>query len=305
MRKDFNRVLTEDPRYGSNKKFREYRNAKGNAVFDEEFSGGKESMMMRRRIAKGERKSFGDHLSPLRGWVAKQVGKKWDDVYSEVCALFDRRSFIKAHVHQHLLRDFVELNTKYIDGKVCTLSRWNGWREIGSSKYDEFYVHPVTGILCTAREDKEAGHAAKAEAARAAELAEVFRVHNRNTHLYFENGQWWLYFLTDIPQPYWEYRCPSWWTNAERERWKTMTLTEREREGQLLFVRPAFNPIRPPAVAAPYGSRAWFARSMCPENRYYCAKRVASRKILKGHGLAGTAEFVENTRTHREMSKYR
>lgn len=305
MRNDFNRVLTEDPRRGSDRKFREYRRAKGNAVFDDEFSGGKESMMKRRRVAKGERKSFGDHLSPLRGWVAKQVGKKWDDVYSEVCALFDRRSFIKDHVHQHIFRDFVQINTRMIDGKVCVLDRWDGWHEIEADyRRHDFYVHPITGILCTTYKEKEPGHAARAAEKAAEHRDKVFREHSKDAHLYFENGQWWVYLLADRPALRIEYRCPSWWTNAERVRWETMTLAEREREGQPVWVRPEIAEIKAPHVRT--GARYWHTRDMCPDGRYYFEKRVASRKILKAHGLDGTAVFEDvGTMSHRARSKYR
>lgn len=309
MRSDFNRVLTEDPRRGSRTKFREYRRAKGNAVFDEEFSGGKESMMKRRRIAKGERKSLGDHLSPLEGWVRKQVGKNWDAVYSEVCRLFDRRSQIKDHVHRHIFRDYVETNTRLVDGKVCLFNRWDGWLPIEDTGWRrrQFYVHPVTGVLCSTRKENEAGHKERAIQEANERRHAVFRVHNKNAHLYFENGRWWVYFLADRPAPHIEYRCPSWWSNLERARWETMTLAEREREGQPVWVRTHVDEIKAPAVPC-YAKRSWNrACTMCPNDRYYFEKRVASRKILKAHGLVGQAEFKEDqsTRSHREMSKYR
>lgn len=293
MRSDFNRVLTEDPRYGSRTKFREYRRAKENAVFDEEFSGGKESMMARRRAAKGSRKTFGDHLSPLRRWVEKQVGRRWDDVYSEVCELFDRRSQIKDHVHVHLLRDFVELNTRMIDGEVRVFSRWDGWIAPETRwRRQRFYVHPVTGVLCGTHKENEPGHAKRKAEERAAAQHAIFRVHSKDEHLHFEDGQWWVYRMADVPERRIEYRCPTWWTNAERERWETMTLAEREREGQPVWVRDRYDPISA-------------QRNTCPNDKYYVEKRVANRKILKAHGLDGTAEFKERSRSHREMSKYR
>lgn len=308
MRDDFNRVLTEDPRRGSRWKFREYRRAKANAIFDDEFSGGKESMMKRRRLAGGERKNFGDLLGPLEGWVRKQVGKKWNDVYSEVCALFDRRSQIKDHVHQHILGDFVERNTKLIDGKVCVLNRWDGWIEVGTTPFGRrrgFYVHPVTGILCTTRKEREPGSAKREQAAKQERLDGVFREHDRNTHLYFEDGAWWVYILADRPAPHLEYRCPTWWRGKDRQRWETMTLAEREREGSPVWVQAKVNEVKAPAVA--YGARSWQYRSMAPADRYYFKKHVAGRKLLKVHDLVGTAEYKEDegALSHREMNKYR
>jgi hypothetical protein len=239
----------------------------------------------------------------FRGWVAKQVGKNWNDVYSEVCSKFDRRSFIKDHVHQHIFMNFVEVNTKFIDGKVCVLSRWDGWVDIEARRSSDFYVHPVTGVLCSTRKDNEPGHAKAAEEKRAAARNEVFRVHNKDAHLYFENGQWWLYFMADIPELRLEYRCPWWWTNKEREAWTSMTLAEQEQSGQRVWVRPEFETVQAPAV--PYGSRFWQRRDLCTVGRYYFAKRVANQKVLKSHNLLGTAEFVEKTMSHREASKYR
>ena len=66
MREDFHRVLTTDPRRGSRLRFTEVRRSKNNATFDEEFSGGKESMKTQRRRTFQQRKTFGDHIQPLR-----------------------------------------------------------------------------------------------------------------------------------------------------------------------------------------------------------------------------------------------
>jgi hypothetical protein len=35
--------------------------------------------------------SFGDHISPLRGFLRKNVGRPWDKVYSEFCEHADPR----------------------------------------------------------------------------------------------------------------------------------------------------------------------------------------------------------------------
>lgn len=305
MRNDFDKVLTEDPRRGSRAKFRQVRRSKKNACFDGEFSGGKESMMTQRRNQqKQNRKTFGDHLNPLRKFIASQVGKRWDDVYSEICAKFDQRSQLKFHVHAHVFGDFVELKTRLIDGKVCILNRWDGWQEIGTSySRRDFYVHP-NGVLCTTYKENEPGHAAKAAAEKLARQNAVFREHNKDEHLYLENGVWMLYRLADRPAPHIEYRCPTWWTTLERLRWEKMTLAEREREGQAVWVRTPVMEVKAPGVA--YGGRYYQTRDMAPANRYYVTKQVASRKYLRAHGLVGTATGVPSkTMSHREASQYR
>jgi len=75
-----------------------------------------------RRVAKGdiepdeyvgiERKNpwsgekFTDHLSPLYGYLRKNAGRAWNDVYSDLAAQFDVRSLAGYHVFvQHIQRE--------------------------------------------------------------------------------------------------------------------------------------------------------------------------------------------------------
>lgn len=85
-------------------------------------------------------KEFDDKLTPVLRWLAKQVGKKWDDVYSEIKQTFDVRTTAGRHiVYDHLIGsvDIVpDLRFSYYStGDDNTTSR----------KYD-FYVED--GILC-------------------------------------------------------------------------------------------------------------------------------------------------------------
>jgi len=49
-------------------------------------------------------KNFDDKLGAVHRWVKKQVGKKWDDVYSELSKRFDRRTVAGNHViEDHIL----------------------------------------------------------------------------------------------------------------------------------------------------------------------------------------------------------
>ena len=175
MRKDFDKVITEDPRRGGVRKFREIRHSKGNEVFDEEFSGGKESIMQRRRIAGGERKQFGDHLAPLRGFMRSKVGQCWDDVYSEICRTFDQRKQTNAHILQHVQDDFLT-KVVLINGEIYRVSTWAQTAPLGTSpgKYVDFYVHPLTGILCSNHKENEVGTKKRLKAKR-----EAFREQQR------------------------------------------------------------------------------------------------------------------------------
>jgi hypothetical protein len=53
------------------------------------------------RVTRG----FDDKLGPARRWLARQVGRRWDAVFAEICARFDTRTVAGRHiVHDHLLR---------------------------------------------------------------------------------------------------------------------------------------------------------------------------------------------------------
>ncbi len=97
------------------------------------------------------RKGLTDLLGPLKRWLQAQVGRAWNDVYSEACAVIKPDSIIRAHVKTHLLQ-FVERHTFMHDGKVCVLEM--GYRGRGIVPVDErhygwslFFVHPETGLL--------------------------------------------------------------------------------------------------------------------------------------------------------------
>jgi len=101
------------------------------------------------------RKWLTDLLGPLRRWLHSQVGRPWNDVYSEACAVIKPDSIIRAHIKTHLL-EFVERHTFVHGGKVCVLD--TGYRGRGIVPVMEtcqrrvsFFVHPETGLLCELR----------------------------------------------------------------------------------------------------------------------------------------------------------
>ncbi len=98
------------------------------------------------------RKGLTDLLGPLRRWLQAQVGRPWNDVYSEACAVIKPDSIIRAHVKTHLLQ-FVQRDTLMHDGKVCALETGYGARgivpveELSGRCRNLFFVHPETGRL--------------------------------------------------------------------------------------------------------------------------------------------------------------
>ena len=102
------------------------------------------------RRAYKSRKAFTDLLGPLKRWLQSQVGRPWNDVYSEACEVIKADSPIRAHVKTHLL-EFVERHTFMRDGVVCIIdtSRKGGIIPVTAKRfgYTLFYVHPETGLL--------------------------------------------------------------------------------------------------------------------------------------------------------------
>ena len=97
-----------------------------------------------------QRKAFTDLLGPLKRWLHSQVGRPWNDVYSEACAVIKPDSVIRAHIKTHLL-EFVQRHTFMHEGSVCVLDTWRGGgiRPVTAKQFGRsaFYVHPETGQL--------------------------------------------------------------------------------------------------------------------------------------------------------------
>lgn len=80
-----------------------------------------------RRYARerGGWKRLNENLSPLRRYMERQVGRRWDDVYSEICANLRPTSTVQQHVRDHV-PDLVDLggpqrrwwrHDLFVDGK--------------------------------------------------------------------------------------------------------------------------------------------------------------------------------------------
>jgi hypothetical protein len=121
------------------------------------------------------RKGLTDLLGPLKRWLFSQVGRPWNDVYSEACAVIKADSVIRAHVKTHLLQ-FVERNTFMQDGHVCVLEfsyRGRGVIRVDERRYrgNLFFVHPETNLLCVVPQKSRKVFRAE----RRAERAKTFR----------------------------------------------------------------------------------------------------------------------------------
>jgi hypothetical protein len=207
LRDDLTKVLCEQERPRSWDCYSNYRNLKefeDRQTFDEEdfedraeycrhttVGGGGTRESMKHRYGY-DAKSFGEHLTPLYGVIRKNVGRKWDKVYSELCKSFDRRSATGNHIFQHLFDQLAKPEDTFIgiDGKVWVRGSYWGAEAIRDSRYP-YYVDPRDGILkhnthVKSYKQVNREHAAK----KAAELEKVRRVVDDDTELHLIDGVW-------------------------------------------------------------------------------------------------------------------
>jgi hypothetical protein len=95
-------------------------------------------------------KWLNENLRPLVRFLRSRVGRRWDDVHSEIATRISCRSAVQKHVLDHL-RDYVVENVHIVQGRVERLAS-RGYEppllSYGMRFY--FYVHPETRLLCLA-----------------------------------------------------------------------------------------------------------------------------------------------------------
>jgi hypothetical protein len=145
MRPDMHKVVVERPRWNPGPGKNGRRANLPNELLPK-FEG------MRRPYSM--RKGFTDLLGPLRRWLRAQVGRPWDDVYSEACSVIKPDSVIRAHIKTHLL-EFVHRHTFIKNNEVwCFTNRWPSQElplTAAASRWVPFYIHPLTRLLCEAQ----------------------------------------------------------------------------------------------------------------------------------------------------------
>jgi len=109
MRTDLAQLLVETPRHNSGEFYRVHRRR---ANRDLDLAPTKQGM----RRPYFDRKEFGEYLTPLKGFLRKNVGRPWDKVFSELNSALQGGGTVVEHVKVHL-RGYVELHPVFINGK--------------------------------------------------------------------------------------------------------------------------------------------------------------------------------------------
>lgn len=108
MREDIAKVIVTRPRrygYGNNQnKYDRDNKARGSYAFkgvDVDLSPKMESMRARHIHHYGG-KELSDYLSPVYRYLEKNIGNKWDDVWSDICKSLKPKSMMSEHVRDHI-----------------------------------------------------------------------------------------------------------------------------------------------------------------------------------------------------------
>lgn len=139
MRNDFISVFVERPRYGHSTRV----NSKGQArrlalmPLDEQGTHATHESMTARWNK--NRKEMRDHYAPLKRYLRAQVGRPYDQVFSDVCHVFKGDGHTDQRLREHLEWE-VDQHVFERDGEL--IGR-NGYT-VGA---DSLYVDPDTGIL--------------------------------------------------------------------------------------------------------------------------------------------------------------
>jgi len=134
MREDMAKVLVERPRRGGGGSYRRGMLREWQRLPLDEWP---QKERMKHRWGKCP-KWLNENLAPLRRFLRSSRGRKWDDVYGEICQQINRKSTVQQHVLQHLMWE-VARTTLQIQKLFESARRFRG--------RNHFYVEPGTGIL--------------------------------------------------------------------------------------------------------------------------------------------------------------
>ncbi len=138
MRDDMFKIIVERPRWGAGHAVS--AKLKGNRTPDSKQIGLKRHAW----VAAPYTKHLNENLAPLVRFLRSRRGRKWDDVFSEICAGLDTGSTVKMHVRQHiddfvLSRIAIGRHGEWMwQGRVIEFSSW---------QHKRFFVDPDDGLL--------------------------------------------------------------------------------------------------------------------------------------------------------------
>lgn len=145
MRKDMKKVIVSRPRAGGiNHCGRRKITAHQIDDFDDFDDGYPRKISAKKDTVglNGDEKSQSDLMGPMRRYLRKQLGRLWNDVWSEICE--NNKDFMGEHLKMHIVWE-VETNCRFNeDGELVSDNGYTFYRQ-------RFYVDPNTGVLCISK----------------------------------------------------------------------------------------------------------------------------------------------------------
>lgn len=146
-------------------------------------------------------KQLNENLAPLRRFIHSRVGRRWDDVYSEISENLRPSNAVQQHVRDHI-EDFVSVRTRMIDGEIWVITRFGSMDPL-SNGWTEFYVDPRDGLLCRYQYRETYTRRMKREQERRmAEEARTIHVAVDGTEYRKIDGIWYEAIWEQVPAPY-------------------------------------------------------------------------------------------------------
>jgi hypothetical protein len=105
MRKDMSKVVTERPRSRPGKNKDMLRHRKQKIIIDSDGEMNDSIPLIHKTSMKPkyyDRKDFSDLLGPLKKFINSNVGRPWDNVYSEVCESIPANGTLNIHIRNHV-----------------------------------------------------------------------------------------------------------------------------------------------------------------------------------------------------------
>ncbi len=143
MRKDMSKVIVERPRLG--RSAAGLRTGRTRALVDDDGEPIKAKGAREPKQPQAKTKRLNETLNPLKRYLASNVGRPWNKVYSEISEHLKPSSTVQQHVRDHI-EDFVAIKTRMKSGVVMVAQRYGGERPL-DEVWSYFYVHPRTGLL--------------------------------------------------------------------------------------------------------------------------------------------------------------
>lgn len=277
MRADMAKVIVERPRL-----HRYSRKGRRVELEDMPFQIG----MIRDRREHHGHKQLNENLAPLRRFLHKQVGRRWDDVYSEIAANLRVTSTVQQHVRDHV-EDFVDLHGQ--EDRWITVFRSSGRAErVRLIPWQELYVDPADGIL-KLNDIKKNRKVNRLREERERPVTSVKLDAMRELKLI--DGVWFEVDYAPFPTPqYAEY--PEVRHIRHRSWDRKSPVVQYEIVVRKLISAPVFDVVKRELVSAgpPVDEESVRQRwQKETSGRYAVAKRQLSTRMLRHHGLANVS----------------